>query len=225
MKFPWLINLSLILGIGLLVACDNSQSAVPGKGMASPDTGGTANITTGRPVAKHPVATQKSDMTYQSVFAQALTKGPWGEPSLLAQTLPSQGGLECSPRAITGHNPKFSITLPEKVEDRRHSLIAITAGGGILTIYQPQDASQQDAADVLPINAELSWPLAQIQRTFELSAFAFDGLYKDDVKPSGIFLNKGVYIVALVNGADAQALSANGAKPIVYAACSIHWTP
>ena len=225
MKFPWLIDASLILGVGLLCACDNSQSRVAREHVTRAQSQPDAMAKAGRPVAERRVVPRTSAITYQALFTRALTKGPWGEEPVVVETLPSQGGLECTPRAITSRNPEFSITLPEKVEDRRHDLVAITAGGSILTIYQPYDSSEVETEDVLPINAELSWSLAKIQRSFDLSAFVFDGLYKDDVRPSGVFLNEGVYIVALVNSADAELLRANGDKPTVYAACSIHWTP
>lgn len=223
MKFRWLTNSAIIFSIAL-TGCGNTQSAndtaeQSAQAQEKADTPPEPDATVKTSAAP---SSGDLDKDYQHLFNRAVLHGPWGEPAIVKAVLPAQGGMACSPSALDKDKPDFTLTLPEAADVRNNRLVAISPSGGVLTIYAPTKAAGQEVAP----NTNVTWNLAKQQRVFPVSASAFDGLYIGETQPSGIFLEEGVYIFALVQGlgTDIRKADLNIGRTL-YAACSVHWTP
>ena len=170
------------------------------------------------------VTAEQVSYNYKALLKRAVMDKPWGEPALLEAPLDAESEMACRPRSINAKNPNFNLVLPEAVTNRSHNLIAVTPAGYVFQIYSPYGEDVELADIIVPSN-DISWPKAKTQSNFTVSASDLQGLGRNQNEPTPIFLQKGVYIFALVNSSDSTLLKTNGDNLTVYAACSIHWTP
>lgn len=214
--------LSAAVAVVVLVSgCNEARGAASKSANARPGPSGRGtDPRAAKPTNEALAQIRGSAKPYTADFAAAVAKVK-GRPSTDSASF---GGMACAPDAINGDPRALTLTLPESAEARRHVLAVVTPQRGLLEIYSPYGDETEPENLILP-SMTITWAKVRAERRFSTSSDALSGLRPGSDTPEPLFIEPGRYRFALVNGIDAELLKANRPSVVVYAACSLDWTP
>lgn len=136
----------------------------------------------------------------------------------------NSAGISCKPARLTRDEPALQIELPKRARQRPVLLAAIVPDGGLRIIYTGY-GKDVESIDIVVPSKTIDWTRAKKQSIFLVKASEFDALVPDAMAPSPLFIEPGVYQLALTNNRPGEIEDPARPQFQVLAGCVVDWRP